>query len=125
MTSSDALLALLLTPAALEDLAEWPEGHREAWTAWLRRYWAKVEADGRPTAGRQTEMCHANPKYILRNWMAQLAYEAAARGDTSVLHEVHDILSRPYEDQGADVTARWAQLTPTWARDKAGLAFMT
>ena len=120
----EALLELV-APAALEDPTGWPEGHREAWSAWLRRYWAKVEADGRPAAERQAEMCRANPKYILRNWMAQLAYEAAARGDTSILHEVHSVLQRPYDCHGDDVASRWAQLTPTWARDKPGVAYMS
>ena len=124
LASSEALLTLLV-PAALEDPTAWPEGHREAWTTWLRRYWAKVEADGRLAVERQAEMCQVNPKYILRNWMAQLAYEAAAQGDTSVLQEVHDVLKRPYDDHGEDVAARWAQRTPTWARDKPGIAFMT
>ena len=39
-------------------------------------------------AERREAMAQANPKYILRNWMAMEAYEAAERGDTSVLEQV-------------------------------------
>ena len=45
----------------------------------------------------------ANPKYILRNWMAAEAYEAAERGDFGPVREVHKLLCNPYEEQ---VTSR-------------------
>ena len=54
-------------------------------------------------------MTQANPKYILRNSMALEAYEAAAKGDYSVVRELHAVLLRPYEDQGVQVDKRWAQ----------------
>ena len=70
-------------------------------------------------------MAAANPKYILRNWMAAEAYEAASRGDFDVLKELHELLQRPYDEQGSEADARWAQVTPQWARDRAGLAWMS
>ena len=94
---------------ALQPLEQWPSEHRDAWRAWLRRYSARVAADGRPTEERRAEMTQANPKYILRNSMALEAYEAAAKGDYSVVRELHAVLLRPYEDQGVQVDERWAQ----------------
>jgi hypothetical protein len=41
----------------------------------------------------------ANPRYILRNWMAAEAYEAAERGDFGPVREVHKLLCNPYEEQ--------------------------
>ena len=46
-------------------------------------------------------MSRANPKYILRNWMAAEAYEAAERGDFGPVREVHQLLCNPYEEQVA------------------------
>ena len=54
--------------------------------------------------------------------MAKEAYDAAERGDFSVVRELHALLSRPYEDQGA-AQERWARPTPQWG--KAGLTFMS
>ena len=44
---------------------------------WLGRWWTR--ATGKPD---QARMRLANPKYVLRNWMAQLAIDAAEKGDT-------------------------------------------
>ena len=93
--------------------------------AWAERYWRRVEVEARPEEERLDEMASTNPKFILRNWMAKEAYEAAARGDNSVVRELHQVLCSPYDDQGAEMEARWAQRTPLWAREKMGLAFMT
>lgn len=116
---------ILLQPAAFETVDTWPQAHKEAWIAWLSRYWARVEADGRPFGDRLTEMEAVNPKFILRNWMAAEAYEAAESGNFEVVRELHDLLSRPYDDQGSDAFERWGGLTPQWARGKPGLAFMS
>jgi len=114
----------LLQPAALDSLESWPDAHLREWTAWTRRYWRRVRAEGRGDE-RLREMANANPKYVLRNWMAAAAYEAAERGDYSIVSELLEVLGAPYDELSASVEARWAQMTPQWARGKAGLAFMT
>ena len=75
----------VLRAAALEEVDEWPAEHQEAWKTWLASYYDKVAAEARPEAERLAEMREANPKFILRGWMAKEAYDAAARGDCSVL----------------------------------------
>jgi len=118
----------VLEAAALSEVSSWPDEHRSAWLEWATRYWRRVaeeEAAGKLTAEQRVElMQRANPKYILRNWMAAEAYEAAERGDDSVVREMHAVLSRPYDEQGARADA-WAQVTPHWARDRAGFAYMS
>ena len=57
---------------------------REALDSWLARWWSRV--DGSPDRGG---MRLANPKYVLRNWMSQLAIDAAEEGDYSVANELH------------------------------------
>ena len=53
------------------------------------------------------------------------AYEGAARGDPSVARELHAVLAKPYDEQGAAEEERWAQPTPRWARDRPGLHVMS
>lgn len=57
--------------------------------------------------------------------MAAEAYEAAEGGDYSIVRELHEVLRAPYDEQSDATAARWAQVTPLWAREKAGLAYMT
>eukprot|EP00962_Isochrysis_galbana_P032018 scaffold10479_cov87-Isochrysis_galbana.AAC.1 len=78
--------------AAIGGMDDWPAEHVAEWRGWAKRYWARVAAEGRSSGAgeteRRTEMSSVNPKYILRNWMAAEAYEAAARGDSSVIEEL-------------------------------------
>ena len=41
----------------------------------------------------------ANPKYIPREWMLAYAYEAAEKGDYEPVKELHQVLTRPYDEQ--------------------------
>ena len=111
--------------AALQELGEWPSAHRAEWDAWKATYAARVAADALPAAERRASMERANPQYVLRNWMAAEAYEAAERGDYSIVREVHEVLRRPYDAQDAATADKYAQPTPQWARDRPGLAYMT
>jgi len=118
-------ISITLKPAAFQDIAHWPQEHKEEWEAWMKRYRSKLELEERPSDERLAEMESTNPRYILRNWMAVEAYEAAASGNYDVLREIHNLLSNPYNDQGSEADERWGGLTPQWARDRPGVAFMS
>ena len=118
-------LEALLQPAALDSLESWPEEHRSAWMAWTQRYWQRVRTEARPVQERRSEMAATNPKFVLRNWMAKEGYEAADRGDYSIVRELHAVLTRPYEEQSDEITAKYAQVTPVWARGRMGLESMS
>ena len=60
----------------------------------------------------------ANPKYVLRNYMAQLAIERAEQGDASMVEELLDLVRRPYDDQPE--RNQFYSLRPDWARTKVG-----
>ena len=96
----DALVSLVAGGAALQDTREWAAEQRAEWAAWARQYWARVRKEQMEAGERVASMKLANPKYILRNWMAAEAYEAAALGDYSTIRELQRVLSRPYDDQG-------------------------
>ena len=59
-----------------------------------------------------------NPKYVLRNYMAQLAIDAADKGDYSVLSTLSEMLKKPYEDQPE--YDEYYTKRPDWAKNKIG-----
>ena len=65
----------------------------EQWNNWLNKWWKEV--DSNPD---KTKMNKANPKYVLRNWMAQLAIDAAEE-DYTIAEELCKLLENPYGDQ--------------------------
>jgi uncharacterized protein YdiU (UPF0061 family) len=87
--------------------------------AWLRKYAARVKEEPR----RVERMNKANPKYVFRNYLAQLAIDALEKGDSSVMERLLKVLERPYDEQPAhhELAAR----RPEWARNRAGCSALS
>ena len=113
-------------PAPLDDAFYDPEKRDQAMPvlqAWLVRYAARVREDGPDTGARKASMDAVNPKYVLRNYLAQQAIEQAGQGDLSGVHELQAVLREPYADQpGREAFAR---KRPDWARDRAGCSMLS
>ncbi len=90
---------------------------------WLMNYKNRLAFEGINHAIRQQSMNRVNPKYVLRNYMAQLAIEAAERSDYSVLHELYAVLKHPYDDQPE--YAHWFAKRPDWALEKVGCSMLS
>ena len=56
-----------------------------------------------------------NPKYILRNYMAQEAIEAAENSDFSALETLIEVISSPYD--GLKKFEHFSNRSPDWAKD--------
>ncbi|HEX6277137.1 MAG TPA: YdiU family protein [Polyangiaceae bacterium] len=100
-----------------------PAEHAEKLGVWLGRYVARVREDETPDSERQRAMDAVNPKYVLRNYLAQLAIERAEAGDASLVTELLDTLRRPFDEQPE--RARFAEKRPDWARDKPGCSMLS
>ena len=97
--------------------------HASALEAWLARYAARLRADPPGGAARQARMDAANPRYVLRNYLAQQAIERAEQGDPAGIHELLDVMRRPYDDQPG--REAFAARRPEWARTKAGSSMLS
>ncbi|HJQ64185.1 MAG TPA: YdiU family protein, partial [Burkholderiales bacterium] len=97
--------------------------HRERLTGWLRRYIERVRSDAAPAASRVSRMNRANPKYVLRNYLAQLAIDALAAGDATVMERLMHVLQRPYDEQPEHDDL--AERRPEWARNRPGCSALS
>ena len=91
--------------------------------AWLRRYHDRVREDGTDDETRRTRMNAVNPKYVLRNYLAQLAIDKAEQGDPSLVHDLLELLRHPYDEQ-SDKEA-YAKKRPDWARQRPGCSMLS
>ena len=72
---------------------------------------------------RKKAMNAVNPKYVLRNYMAQLAIDTANDGDYGLINELYQLLKKPYSEQPD--YEKWFAKRPEWARDKVGCSMLS
>lgn len=119
--SEDALLAPFRAAYYIE--GDPPSEVIERTVAWTRRYLARVAAEDLDPELRKAAMNSVNPKYVLRNYLAQLAIDQADQGDVSGVVELLDVLRRPYDEQPG--REQYAAKRPEWARSRPGCSMLS
>ena len=90
---------------------------------WIGCYKARVRKDGMLNDTRRKQMNAVNPKYVLRNYLAQLAIDKAEQGDNSMVNELLELLRLPYDEQPDK--EEYAEKRPDWARHRAGCSMLS
>jgi uncharacterized protein YdiU (UPF0061 family) len=87
---------------------------RATFDAWAADYRERLRAEGSDDAERRARMNRTNPKFVLRNWLAQRAIDMAQQKDFSEIDRLLGILQSPFDEhpQHADCAAP----PPDWAR---------
>lgn len=87
---------------------------RARFDRWAGNYRARLLQQGGPREQRQGSMRQANPKFILRNYLAQTAIARAEQGDYSEVRRLHEVLQTPYTEQPANEI--YAAPPPDWGK---------
>ena len=116
----------LFAPLAAAFYAPLDADARAGWADWIRAWRAVADAGEGGVEGTARRIKAANPKYVLREWMLVEAYTAAKeRDDFSVVRELFETATKPYEE-GDDARAeRWYRRAPDAALRRGGTAFMS
>ena len=115
--------AMLLIHEAFYKPKELTKSVVQKWEAWFSSYLQRLKKETNTDTERKEKMNAVNPKYVLRNYMAQLAIEAAEKGDYSLIDELFVLLKNPYDEQPN--AERWFAKRPEWARHKVGCSMLS
>ena len=91
--------------------------------AWLRAWETRVDDGGLAVDERRRRTDAVNPRFVLRNYLAQEAIDLAEQGVPSLVHELLDVLRRPYDEQPG--RERFAARRPDWARHRVGCSMLS
>ncbi|CPG15525.1 Uncharacterized conserved protein [Burkholderia pseudomallei] len=86
---------------------------RDAFDRWANLYRARLSEEARDDASRAAAMNRVNPKYVLRNHLAETAIRRAKEKDFSEVERLAAVLRRPFDEQLEHDA--YAALPPDWA----------
>ena len=88
------------------------------WNIWLKKYLDHTYDENR------VKMNLINPKYVLRNWMAQLAIDDAEKEDYAKIELLANLLKDPY-GENHDFEKVWFRRRPEWALNRPGCSMLS
>lgn len=98
------------------------QSHSELFTAWLDRYVARLGMQQDTDEARRQRMNLVNPRFILRNYLAQQAIDAVMRDDLSLIGKLMEAARHPYDENiPPELTAK----RPDWAINKPGCSMLS
>ncbi|MCF2873715.1 MULTISPECIES: protein adenylyltransferase SelO [unclassified Tenacibaculum] len=93
------------------------------WEDWFNRYFKRLQQENSSDTERKQKMNSVNPKYVFRNYMAQLAIDDADKGDYKLIDEFYTLFKNPYSEQPE--FEKWFAKRPEWARHKVGCSMLS
>ncbi len=99
------------------------KAYQDRWKKWLSLYADRLNVETISSEERIERMNTINPKYVLRNYMAQLAIDDANKGNYQLIDELYQLLKKPYDEQPE--MEKWFAKRPDWAKDKVGSSMLS
>ncbi|XP_034885370.1 protein adenylyltransferase SelO-like isoform X2 [Mirounga leonina] len=86
--------------------------------AWVSQYLLRLKSNTNDSdSERRKRMTTVNPRYVLKNWMAESAVRKAERNDFSEVCLLQHVLQHPFQKHSAAEKAGYSSPTPSWAKD--------
>ncbi|WP_292758227.1 protein adenylyltransferase SelO [Methylophaga sp. UBA2689] len=99
------------------------------WSEWLTKWKALIvkanTTDTHPFSHEELsiQMKRVNPKYSLREWLVVPAYQQAKEGDYSLIRELQEVMTNPYDEQSKEVEEKFYRLKPQAFFEVGGLSY--
>lgn len=98
------------------------EDHGAFFKQWLTRYVARLGLQQDSDESRRSRMNLVNPRFVLRNYLAQQAIDAVMSEDTGMIGKLMQAARNPYSDEHpAELIAK----RPDWAMNKPGCSMLS
>ena len=81
------------------------------WNRWLQ-HWLDCITGSRDVKITSKAMKYYNPKYTWREWLIVPAYQQGEHGKTSLIKELQQVFSHPYEEELGDLEFKYNRLKP-------------
>ena len=115
--------SLSIIEDAFYDLENISDEVKKLWNSWLNVYKERIKKETLSNKERKQKMDSVNPKYVLRNYMSQLAIDEADKGNYNLIDELFQLLKKPYDEQPKN--QKWFAKRPEWARNKVGCSMLS
>lgn len=106
----------------------------KSWSEWLEKWKSLIHhsnpVDINATSPESREklskqMKELNPKYTLREWFLVPAYQQAANGDYTLIKELQEVMTNPYEEQSKEIEEKYYREKPSEFFEIAGISHVS
>ncbi|QKF82532.1 protein adenylyltransferase SelO family protein [Halarcobacter ebronensis] len=99
---------------------------KQRWNNWLKKWNSSLDISTKEDKEKlSTKMKQTNPKYTLREWHLVEAYQEAQKGDYTKVHELQEVMTKPYEEQTKEIEEKYYSKKPDSLFGIAGVSHVT
>jgi uncharacterized protein YdiU (UPF0061 family) len=99
---------------------------QQKWTVWLEKWKALINTTTPESRAKLSEqMKRINPKYTLREWFLVSAYQQATTGDYTLIRELQEVMTHPYDEQSNEIEEKYYRLKPSEFFEIAGISHIS
>ena len=98
----------------------------DSWSRWLNTWKSLINATSPESREKlSNQMKSINPKYTLREWFLVPAYQQAADGDYSLIRELQEVMTNPFNEQSKAIEEKYYRQKPPEFFDIAGISHVS